>query len=63
MSTDDLPECTCPLIDVSTYGRNGIELAFMLGNPRGSGCPIHETEAMREERRLAEYRARYGTQP
>lgn len=55
--TDQLPECTCPLIDTSTWGGKP---SFHRGNPRGSGCPIHETQAMRDEVRIAEARARYG---
>lgn len=56
----DLPECTCPLIDASHFGPRGIEVSFLLGDPRGSGCPIHETEEMRNEIKTAEHLARYG---
>jgi len=56
----DLPECTCPLIDISRFGPGGREIAFVLGDPRGSGCPLHETEAMRNEIKAAEHKARYG---
>ena len=59
MTADDKPECTCPLIDISDL-RTGGKPEFVLGDPRGSGCPIHETEEMRNERKDAERRARYG---
>lgn len=56
MSDNDRAVYTCPLIDVSRY----TEISFLRGDPRGSGCPLHETEAMRDERRNAEDLARYG---
>lgn len=57
MTTHDPQECTCPLIDVSTWGGPP---RFLRGDPRGSGCPIHETQDMRNERKAAEDLARYG---
>lgn len=57
MTSNDMPECVCPLIDVSTWGGKP---EFLLGDPRGTGCPIHETQAMRDEIKAAEDRARYG---
>jgi hypothetical protein len=56
---DEPQQCTCPLIDVSTRGPNGIKVAFVRGNPRGTGCPFHETDEMRNEIKAAEYLARY----
>lgn len=55
----DQHECTCPLIDISRFA---MKPEFILGDPRGSGCPIHETQAMRDERQRAEDEARYGIQ-
>jgi hypothetical protein len=57
--TNQLPECLCPLIDTSTWGGKP---SFLLGNPRGTGCPIHETQEMRDEVKRAEDLARYGIQ-
>lgn len=56
--TDSPQECACPLIDVSTYGG---PKSFMRGDPRGSGCWLHETEEMRQEVQRAKDAARYGT--
>jgi len=56
VSDTDETTCTCPLIDVTTWG----EISFLRGDPRGSGCPLHETEEMRDERRIAEDYARYS---
>jgi hypothetical protein len=48
------PECTCPLIDTSTYFG---DVSFTLGDP--TGCPRHDTgQALK--RAEAEWRARYG---
>lgn len=48
-------ECTCPLIDTSTWGG---EPSFVRGDP--TGCPRHEDPDRVDKRAEAEYRARYG---
>ena len=50
-------KCTCPLIDVTTLAG---PIEYVRADPRGSGCPIHETDAMRDERERAKWQARYG---
>jgi hypothetical protein len=56
MSDTERTTCTCPLIDVSDY----TTISFLRGDPRGSGCPLHETEEMRDEIQTAMDYARYS---
>lgn len=53
----DLPECLCPLIDITRFHGKP---EFILGDPRGTGCPIHETQEMRDAVQRAMNAARYG---
>ena len=52
--------CTCPLIDISSLA-DGTDRKYVRGNPRGTGCPSHETQQMRDEDQRARDAARYGT--
>jgi len=55
MSDTDETTCTCPLIETSDY----TNISYVRGDPRGTGCPLHETQELRDERQYAMDYARY----
>lgn len=52
--------CLCPLLNVTRIDE--AEPRYRRGDPRGTGCPLHETDEMRAQDQAARDRARYGDQ-